>query len=75
MTCADRKSFGHVLYYLRASAYMHLELYELALEDSETSISLNNKYAKAYCEKGDALSALHRYESSIEAYNHAELIF
>jgi tetratricopeptide (TPR) repeat protein len=71
----DRKTYGYILYYLRGNSYMHMEQYELALEDSETSISLNDKFAKAHCEKGDALSALRRYESSIEAYNTAELIF
>jgi len=71
----DRKSYGYILFYLRANAYMHMEQYELALKDSETSISLNDKFSKAYCEKGDALFALHRYESSVDAYNSAELIF
>jgi tetratricopeptide (TPR) repeat protein len=75
LSLEDRKSYGYILYYLRANAYMQMEEYELALEDSETSICLNDKFAKAYCEKGDALSALRRYESSVEAYNSAELIF
>lgn len=58
-------------YLNRSYCYAQLELYQLALDDSDQSIKLNPKSAKSYYRKGQALAGLKKYLEAEEAFQEA----
>jgi len=59
---------NHVYYSNRSAAYLSKGDGQNALEDANSCISLNPKFAKGYGRKGAALHSLKRYNDSIASY-------
>ena len=59
---------SHVYYCNRAAAYCYLNQHEFSIEDCESAIKLNDKYAKAYSRLGLSNFFLGRYEEAVSAY-------
>jgi len=59
---------NHVYYSNRSAAYLSKGDGQNALEDADSCIGLNPKFAKGYSRKGAALHELKRYNDSIAAY-------
>jgi len=53
---------NHILFSNRCSAYLSLEKFELAIQDADTSISLNQKWGKVLVKKVKILLALNRLD-------------
>lgn len=58
-------------YYLRGTAYCHLENYPRAIQDLNKALELDPEDAMAYNERGDAYYYLHKYDNAINDYNQA----
>jgi tetratricopeptide (TPR) repeat protein len=56
----------HVLYSNRAAAYLGLNQFDKAFDDSHRSIQLKDDWAKGYYRKGCALIGLKRWEEAIQ---------
>lgn len=59
---------NHVLYSNRSAAHAKAANYEAALEDANTTVSLNPTWSKGYSRQGSALAYLGRQEEAISAY-------
>jgi len=60
---------SYILYSNRAAAYCYLTNYDMAVEDCNSSIALNDKYCKAYSRLGLAHYHLENYQKAMEAYS------
>ncbi|VVU95196.1 Tetratricopeptide repeat [seawater metagenome] len=61
---------NHILYSNRSAAYLSLGNGDLALQDAEKCIELNEDWIKGWGRKGAALHMLGKYEESIKSFNH-----
>lgn len=66
---------NHVYFSNRSAAYLKKGDAHNALEDANSCIGLNPKFAKGYSRKGAALHALKRYNDSIKSYEDALVMF
>ena len=62
---------NHILYANRAAAHLHINDYNSAVVDCETSLSINSKYAKAYARLGTAYYYMEKFSLSVDAYENA----
>lgn len=59
---------NHVLFSNRSAAHAKAGNYAAALEDANTTVSLNPTWSKGYSRKGSALAYLGKYEEAIAVY-------
>lgn len=58
-------------YYLRGTAYCHLEKYLRAIQDLNKALELDSEDYMSYNERGDAYYFLHKYDDALNDYNKA----